>query len=118
MQLCPICKREMTPLFTSYACDFCDGLVSFGSLSRAYVAWPRGAVEARTAYLFPSRDVAERWVIAAHLEGHEVREVATADEIRWHMSRGTVEGIELADHVFEVFPDHRFELAPYRAFLV
>ena len=37
---CPACKRLMTPLFISYACDWCDGLVQ--------VDWQSGSENSST----------------------------------------------------------------------
>ncbi len=36
---------------------------------------------------------------------------------RWRRSGGFIEDLELADHLYEIFEDHRFEPGPHRAFL-
>jgi hypothetical protein len=108
----------MRPLFVTYACDFCDGLTKPGLLHRGFVVWrglhPTGA---REEYVFPTRADADRYRSAARLCHYEIREVLSETQIHWHPSRGTIRGLDLADHLYTIYPDHRFEPGPYRAFL-
>jgi hypothetical protein len=43
--------------------------------------------------------------------------VLAEQEFRWQPSRGSVHGVILADRLFEIFPDPRFERRPYRAYV-
>jgi len=80
------------------------------------VVW-RERVPPSEEYVFRSREDAERW--CKH-RGHEVkaiRIVLTESTFRWKMSAGSVTDVELADHLFEIYADHRYEPKPFRAFL-
>ena len=76
--------------------------------------WTARGVEARE-----KRQVApaERWRELNGLFDAEIREVRGDKPFRWQPSRGTVRGIILADRLFEICPDHKFEPRPNRAFL-
>jgi hypothetical protein len=105
----------MTPLFLSQACDHCDGFRTDIHYDRGFIVWtgrPAGAPD----YVFRTRRDAERWVQLTGVDGR-VRQVLTEDRFRWMESRGSVRGVELADHLFEIFPDHRHQPGPYRAFI-
>ncbi len=47
----------------------------------------------------------------------DIREVLAHQEIPWQVSRGSIRDLELASRLYEIYPDHRFEPKPYRAFL-
>lgn len=115
---CQICKREMVQLFLTQACDHCDYGVPKERLHRGFVVY-RGANDTGTCeeYVFRTRMDAERWRTAAGREGCEIHEVYSLTPFRWHLSRGTLRDVVLADHMFEIFPDHRYEPLPHRAFL-
>ena len=116
---CEKCRRKMVQLFLSMACDHCDYGVAKDRLHRGYVVY-RGSTEGVAPfeeYVFRTRMDAERWRTAAGREGCEIREVYSLSAFRWHLSRGTLRDVVLADHMFEIFPDHRYEPLPHRAFL-
>ena len=115
---CEKCRRQMVQLFLSQACDHCDYGVPKERLHRGFVVH-RDASEAGSCeeYVFRTRMDAERWRVAAGREGCEIREVYSLTPFRWHLSRGTLRDVVLADHMFEIFPDHRYEPLPHRAFL-
>jgi hypothetical protein len=112
--LCDHCKRPMTALLLSYVCDYCDELRSDTTPYRGFVVY-RGRGRVREEYVFRSRRDAERWREMFKLDDCEVREVESAHEFRWRVSNGRVKDLELADRLFEIFPDHRYEPAPRRA---
>ena len=113
---CPTCKRPMTALFTSYVCDWCDGLKKPKPVARGWVLWHDEGKSGRELYVFPTREMAEYYRRATGSEG-EVREVLSEFPIQWHSGKGTIQNLRLADRLFTVFPDYRFEPAPYRAYL-
>ena len=115
---CPNCNREMVPLFTSFVCDYCDGLVSGTDYYRGYIVC-RGPeeVRGRQVYVFRTREDAERWRSVRNLHDHRICEVLSEHDIKWRQSRGSVKDLELADRLFEIYPDHRFEPKPNRAFI-
>lgn len=114
---CPICQREMLALFTSLVCERCDGPPS-GRFYVGFVVWRRGQERGpRQDYLFRTSGDAERWRQLNDLQQAEVRPVLTEVEPAWHLSRGSVRDLELANQLFEIYPDHRFPPAPHRGFL-
>lgn len=114
---CPSCRRKMVELFLSQACDHCDYGVPKERLHRGFVVY-RGADDGHCEeYVFRTRMDAERWRTAASREGCDIREVYSLTPFRWHLSRGTLRDVVLADHMFEIYPNHRYEPLPHRAFL-
>ena len=115
---CSTCKREMVQLFLTQACDYCDYGVPKERLHRGFIVY-RVAADSGSCeeYVFRTRMDAERWRTAAGREGCTIHEVYSLMPFRWHLSRGTLRDVVLADHMFEIFPDHRYEPLPHRAFL-
>lgn len=116
--LCPVCHRKMLPLFTSYVCDYCDGLKKPPLLYHGYVLW-RGEPgrDGSQVYVFRTRRDAERYRAASGMDPScEIREIVSEFEIRWQRSRGSIRDLELGERLLTLFPDHRFEPAPYRGY--
>ena len=113
---CPNCQRAMRALFFTFACDHCDGLVDSFDF-RGFVVLRRERTLPCEEYVFATRADAERWRELNGLFDAEIREVRGDKPFRWQPSRGTVRGIILADRLFEICPDHKFEPRPNRAFL-
>ncbi|MCZ7685653.1 MAG: hypothetical protein M5U28_45495 [Sandaracinaceae bacterium] len=67
--------------------------------------------------MFKSRADAERWRAAAGLDRFPIRSVLSRTSFRWRRSTGSVRDIELADRLFEIFPDGAHEPGANRAFL-
>jgi len=108
----------MRPLFTSVVCDYCDGLARPAEYFSGFVVWqPERSREGRAAYVFRSRTEAELWRSDRSLEEFRIREVLCEFPLAWRVSTGTLEGVEVADRLFEIYEDKRFEPAPNRAFL-
>lgn len=118
---CPACKREMTQLFLSEACDHCDFGPPRGTLHRGFIVGrPATGSESKTVeeeYVFQTRLGAESWRAAASRHGCEVHEICSLVPFHWHLSRGVLRDVVLAEHRYEIFRDHRFEPLPHRAFL-
>lgn len=112
---CPLCHSEMLLLFTSYLCERCDTPPS-GRFYVGFVVW-RGIGGPRQEYLFRTRADAGRWREINGLLDSEVRPVLVEAEPAWHLSRGSIRDLELANQLFEIFPTHRFPPAPNRGFL-
>jgi len=106
----------MSQLFLSMACDYCDFGPSQSQIHRGFVVF--GGVINGEEYVFRSRADAERWKSAAGREGYTIREVGSLTPFRWHLSRGTLRDVVLADSMFQVFPDFRYEPLPHRCFLM
>jgi len=114
---CPNCKREMKMLFVSQACDHCDFGVDVSKLHRGYVMWSEGEQAARFAceeYVFNTPQHAEKWRERCGRSNYQIRAVYSLDEFRW--STGT-EGIQYCTIPYLIFPDHKYEPLPGRAFL-
>jgi hypothetical protein len=113
----------MTALFTSYACDWCDGLKQPVPVARGWVVWREVdpaegdlSVEGRQCYVFPTPQMADHYRTVANATG-DIREVLSEHPIRWTDGKGTIANLRLADRLYTIYPDHRFEPGPYRAFL-
>lgn len=105
----------MTPLFTSYVCDWCDGLRAVEPRSRGYVVW--GGGDGLEHYVFPTRDDAERYMAAIGVFAQEIREVLSEEEFVWQRSRGTVKDIMLAKHRYTVWTTCRVPAGKHQAWL-
>jgi hypothetical protein len=108
----------MIPLFVSCVCEYCDTPPARETLYSGFVVWSltRHKFGSRQ-YVFPSRAMAERWQAIRGPEDAVVREVWCAHPFRWHVGRGSIRNLRLADRLFEIYPDHRFEPSSDRAFL-
>jgi hypothetical protein len=104
----------MTALFTSYVCDYCDGLKPAG-VFRGFVVVHRPLPSQE--YVFKTKEDAEKWRRLSRHDKAEVRQVISEQEFRWQPSRGSIQGVTLADRLFEIFPDPKFERRPYRAYV-
>jgi hypothetical protein len=108
----------MVQLFLTQACDYCDYGLPRDRLHRGFIVYrPEAEPRGREEYVFRTRMDAERWRTAAGRDECEIQEVYSLSPFRWHLSRGTLRDVVLADHMFEIFPDHRYEPLPHRAFL-
>jgi hypothetical protein len=105
----------MTPLFSSYVCDWCDGLKKIEARSRGYIVWSGG--EGLEHYVFPSPEDAERYMAAVGIAAQEIREVLSEDEFIWHRSRGTARDFILAKHRYTVWTTSRFPAGKHDAWL-
>jgi hypothetical protein len=108
----------MVPLFVTEVCDACDFGVTKEKLFRGFIVYGRYPTHVTCEeYVFRTRIDADRWRTAAGREDCTIREVYSLTPFQWHASRGTLQDVILADHIFEVFADHRFEPLPNRCFL-
>ena len=108
----------MTQIFLSQACDHCDYGVPKDRMHRGYVVYrgdTEGSCDPLEEYVFRTRMDAERWRTAAGREDSEIREVYSLSAFRWHLSRGTLQDVVLADHMFTIFDNHKYEPLPHRA---
>ena len=115
---CETCGGPLTQLLLSAVCDRCEAPASSSdeASEHGFIVWrsrPPGSCE----YVFKTRSDAERWRAAAGLDRFPIREVASRTPFRWRKSTGSVRDIELADRLFEIFPDGAHEPGPNRAFL-
>jgi hypothetical protein len=107
----------MTALFTSYVCDYCDGL--------AQIHWHRGFVVfrgdddfQRPIYVFPTQTDAAVYCSKNGWQQHPIREVRFEHAVPWKPATSTLTGITLAARPFTLHRDHRFEPLPYHCELV
>jgi len=104
--LCPDCGGKMILLFTSAVCDNCapSGRSSDGKLDHGFIVWrsrPPGSCE----YVFKTMEHAIKWRDSAGLNKFPVRSVASRTPFRWRRSSGSVADIDLADRLYEIYPD-------------
>ena len=107
----------MTPLFVSYVCDYCDGLVEVSWFS-GYIVFRGEDDFSRPVFVFPTRMDAALYRQANNWQHFPIREVHFEQPVQWRPSRGSITGITLAAQPFELHRDHRFESVPYSAYLV
>ncbi len=113
--LCSQCGRPVVPLLVTTVCDWCDGAYA-GPLYGGYVVW-RGHQPGRREYVFRTLPDAETWAAASGIYGAAILPVWCEVPFRWRTSAGTIQGIELADVLYDVFPSRHFPVGPQRAFL-
>jgi len=106
----------MLALFISYVCDYCEKPPSTEGMHRGWIVWRNSPAGARD-YVFPDRASAERWRALRGPADGEIRQVLCQSPFRWRHSAGAIKDIRLADRLYEIYPDHRFEPARDRAFL-
>lgn len=107
----------MTALFTSYACDYCDGLVSI-SWQRGYVVFRGDDDFGRPIYVFPSQTDAAVYRSRNGWQQYPLREVRFEQAVPWKQASGSLAGVTLAARPFTLHRDHRFEPLPYHCGLV
>jgi len=110
---CKTCGGKAIPLLIGVACDVCDNLPaerqSADSDCSGYVVWrdrPPGSNE----YVFRTERDAELWRQSAGLSRCPIKPVRTSTPMRWRKSIGTVQHLELADRMYEIFfikPENR-----------
>ena len=114
---CPDCKRDMLLLLASYVCDHCDGKTEETYYPGYIVYHPERMASGGVFYVFRKAVGAARWRSEQNLQRCHIRKVYSLDPFVWTTSR-TDPKTELAETPFTVFPDHRYEPKPNRAFLV
>jgi len=105
----------MVELLLSSVCDRCEG-ASAPEPHRGYIVWrarPNGSCE----YVFKTVRDAEKWRAAAGLDAKPIRVVLSPEPFHWRQSTGSVRDIELADRLFEVYPDATHTPGPNRVHL-
>lgn len=110
----------MRLLFISYACDRCDGVTATTGTAaenesldfRGFIVFDAQKPLPFDHYVFATRADAAKWRdmnVGYGNPPREIKEVRASRPFRWHPSRGTVRGIILADRLYEVYPDDKFE---------
>lgn len=111
---CSVCGNAMVLLFTSAACDWCEGKTEVTGLHVGYVVW-RGLLGPWfPQYVFENEASAKRWQVLQNVHDGEVRRVLSTESFTWRDGHGDV---RFADHLYEVFPDAKFRPAPHRVWL-
>lgn len=106
----------MKALFVSSYCENCDGEPP-SDLYRGFIVFRGETGEGAEEYVFPDRGNAELWRDHGGYPPGSIREVLCHSQFQWHQSRGSLSQLQLANRRYEIFPDHRFEPRPNRAFL-
>ena len=102
----------MIALFTSYACDYCDGLAPIEWL-RGYVVFRGDDDFERPIYVFPTPTDAAIYRSKHDWQQHPIREVQFELPVAWTKAIGTLTGVTLASRPFTLHRDHRFEPLPH-----
>lgn len=107
----------MVELFLSCVCDYCDSKPDLDKLHHGWIIHRDLIGPGFPHYVFSTAASALRWYTSQINRDGVVKLVLSHEPFRWRPSRGTLRNIEFADHLFEVYPDHRFPKGPHRAFL-
>lgn len=114
--LCPKCTREMTPLFISMVCDYCDGLVDeTQGWDAGYVVW-RGLPMPTEELVFASLEDAQRWKLANGMFLEPIRTVRSPFRFHWQRNAGGTP-VRVAERPVTIFPTRAFPFGPNRAYL-
>ena len=111
---CPTCQQPMLAQFTTVVCDHCDGMPE-GDFFRGWVVWPAEAQARVQTWVFRTEADARRWL--KRRTGGSVRAVLSPQPFAWTRSKGGLKDVVVADHPFEIYPDHRHPPGDRRAFL-
>lgn len=95
------------PLLTRCVCDHCDGVTAPTYHHGYVVLHANNAFRDRPTYVFRTQTDASLWRSANSLQHLELREVLCETAFKWRYTTGTLKGIELADRVYYLFPDHQ-----------
>lgn len=102
----------MTALFTSYVCDYCDGLAPVNWL-RGFVVFRGDDDFDRSVYVFPSQTDAAIYRSKNSWQELPIREVRFEPPVQWKKASGALSGVTIAARPFTLHRDHRFEPLPY-----
>lgn len=100
---CPVCDYPMTALFTSYACDRCDGLVAGSSKFEGWVVWDvKETADTCLKYVFKYVDHAERWRDLNQMYDCDICLVVSDHPFGWYEGTGIIKGVTIADRLVKV----------------
>ena len=108
--LCKVCGNNVTQLFTTVACDYCD----FGPKPEAchfgfiVLRDDVNVSDSPEEYVFRTKLDGECWREASGRQQAEVKKVYSLKPFHWHLSRGTLRDVMLATTMYIVHSDHRF----------
>lgn len=115
--LCPACKRKTTALFTSYVCDYCDGIARIEWL-RGFMVFRGDEDFGRPIYVFPTQTDAAVYRSKNTWQHYPLREVRFEYPVPWKPASSALTGVTLAARPFTLHRDHRFEPLPFHCCLV
>ena len=107
----------MTPLFYSFVCDFCDGVIDEEGFEEGFVVLRGERALPSEEYVFQSRGHAEAWRHETGLGDAPIVSVRAPMKLRWRRSTGTLRGLVIADRLVTIYPDHRFPHRPNCAYV-
>jgi len=81
--LCPACKRKTTALFTSYVCDYCDGIARIEWL-RGFMVFRGDEDFGRPIYVFPTQTDAAVYRSKNTWQQYPLREVRFEYPVPWN----------------------------------
>ncbi len=117
---CPHCHRPTLALFYTAVCEACDSLPR-GEFFTGFVVWDSSRAATASApsvvYVWRTAHDATVWRSLREAEDLTVRCILSEAPIPWREAGGKAAGLVCADSLFEIYPDHKFPPAPYRAFL-
>ena len=112
---CAVCKREMTQLFLTTCCDYCDYEPAESLLYSGYICFV--GMFGYEEYVFREVRDADRWKSIAAVPESVVRRVYSLSRFTWQVAIGVLNGTVLADQRYVLSPDHRYAAGAKRVFL-
>ena len=104
-------------MFFSRTCEYCASKPDIEKCHVGYIIVQDEITDGgEFHYVFPTIGCAYRWQFYQSKIG-TIRKILSYEEFVWRKPRGTTRDIELADRMFEVFPNHKFMQGHGRAFL-
>ena len=116
---CTNCERPLLALFYSVICESCTD-DPYGRFHVAYAVWEEQQEAnggSRLTYIFRTRHDAVRFRTIRGDESRPILCVLSEHPYEWRDARGVATGLTVGTPLCEVFPDHRFPPAPFRAFI-
>lgn len=117
MSRCPTCERPMVALLLSLACDYCEYGPRETELYRGFCVMRPCAKVGQMHYVFKTRIDAESWQNVISRRDSVVTEVWSLRQFEWVREQARDVNVSVADHLVEIFPDHRYAAKGHRAFV-
>ena len=105
---CPDCRRTMSLGFSEYVCEWCTSKLEELRFHEGYVAMDDARLFT-PHYVFLMQEEARQWAHAEGMDERKVVKVLSPNRFRWMKSRGKIPGLVIADRLYCIAPDHRFD---------
>lgn len=105
---CQDCTRPMALNFTDYVCEWCASDLEDLLLYTGFIVLTDERLHS-PHYVFENISGAKRWRAANDLDDSALRKVLSPRRFRWRPSKGRLTGLSVANRLYHVVPDHKFD---------